>query len=659
MELEFYRSYKAIKAFPKVVVPPFCVVIGINGSGKTQLLQAISNGSVRNSIATEPRQSHQHTIPHVRYLHSTALHSSFSVPTNNRQSQNSEVIHFQPFVEARRARLEPFLSQLEGIVGQPVPELINGVSVWETAPSNLAKHYQIGELIGEIEAVFNEAESSLLQKPTIPPTQWRAPSAPDPLAGAQKLCDRVGLSILTLNQQQTELYQHWGDDDLFSINLADVFHKYRDVQLRNWMLLKADEINATTTGIGQEEFLERFGQAPWDLINQNLRAFSLPYELTSPYLADFKQSPITFRRKDDGTDISFADLSSGERMLAQFAISSFQFDETFMTITRPKVLLLDEMDSSLHPEMTHRWLKVIENIFVEEQEMHCIVTTHSPTTVALTPENALYEMRGANEGLVKISKQEALNKLTFGVPTLSIDYQSRRQVFAESDTDAEIYERLYSIIKSHINCPMELNFISTGIRNKHGVETNSGCTIVRKLVNDMTSSGNRSVFGIVDWDGETVSTDRVKVIAEGIRDGVENVLLDPLLICLLLMKYTKAPSDILDISKFVAVAQLSSSNIQRLVDSIQRSLFCLIPTELITVKYAGGMTAQVSKEYLSIDDHELERRLCENFPFLNKWAAGGRGKLSKAIVDEVLVEYTEFCPQEIVSVFESISQTSV
>lgn len=659
MELAFHRAYKSIKAFPSVEVPPFCVVIGINGSGKTQLLQAISNGSIRNSIAPDSNESRQHSIPHVRYLQSTALHSSFSVPSNNRQTQSNDVINFQSFSATRRVRLEPFLKQLENAIGQPLSELINGFPVWEIAPSELASQFQVGDLVGEIKTVYKEAEASLRQKAQANISVRRTPVAPDPLEGVQKLCDRIGLSILTINQQQTELYQHWGDDDLFSINLADVFHRYRDVQLRNWMLLKADEISGTTTGISQNEFLERFGPPPWELINQSLRAFSLPYELTNPYLADFKQTTITFRRIDEGTDISFNDLSSGEKMLAQFAISSFQFDETFMTIKRPKVLLLDEMDSSLHPEMTHRWLKAIEDIFVKEQEMHCMVTTHSPTTVALAPENALYEMRRSSEGLVKITKQEALNKLTFGVPTLSIDYQNRRQVFAESDTDAEIYERLYSILKSHVKCPVELNFLSTGVRNKEGGETNSGCSIVRKIVDQMVSTGNKSVFGIVDWDGETTSTGRIKVIAEGSRDGIENVLLDPLLICLLLMKHIRAPACIQDISRFVAASQLESAEIQRLIDSIQLQLFPCQSNEFITVTYVGGMHAKICKDYLLMDDHELERKLCEQFPFLKKWSNGGRGKLSRAIVEEVLVEYTEFCPQEIATVFESIAQTSV
>ena len=521
------------------------------------------------------------------------------------------------------------------------------------APADLAKYIGKEELSDDFSAVFKAAEDNLRLVGNTPDHL----NSESSIKYIQELCDRNGLSMLRINEETSDLYEHWGGDDLFSLNLAKLFHKYRDAQLRNWLLLKSDEINGTQIGLDQDLFLKQFGTPPWELINENLKAFSLPFELTAPYLADFKHSAISFQHSESGEQISFHDLSSGERLLTQFAISSFQFDETFLTIKRPKILLLDEMDASLHPEMTLRWLNAIEEIFVSEQGMHCLVTTHSPTTVALAPEDALYEMRGGVEGLIKISKQDALNKLTFGVPTLSIDYQNRRQVFAESDTDAETYELLYSILKSQIECPFELNFLSTGIRKKNKVETNSGCTIVRKLVDQLVSSGNRTVYGIVDWDGETQSTDRIKVIGEGVRNGIENVLLDPLLICLLLMKHGKAPEIIQDIKRFVGATQLDQEAIQRLVNAVQ---FCLFPNDsaLVEVHYIGGRTASVCADYLSIDDHDLETRLSDTFPFLGKWTKGGHGKLGIAIVREVLLEHTEFCPKEIASVFESLAQPS-
>ena len=333
----------------------------------------------------------------------------------------------------------------------------------------------------------------------------------------------------------------------------------------------------------------------------------------------------------------------------------FRYDEELTTVSRPKLLLLDEMDAPLHPEMVHRWLAAVSEGLVAQQGVFCILTTHSPTTVALSPEAALYEMVDGQSGLAKISKQDALNKLTFGVPTLSIDYSGRRQVFAESDTDAAVFERIYSLIKSKINCERELNFLSTGMRNKDGGEINSGCTIVTKIVEQMTSNGSRNVFGIVDWDGKTTSTDRIKVVAEGIRDGIENVLLDPLLICLMLIKLRRVPEGLEDIGRFAGADTLDDANLQRLADAIQNKVFPNSTTDKQEVRYIGGATVNVLKEYLTINDHDLEEALVQAFPALKRWADGGRGKLVMGTIEEVLTEYRGLCPIELQTVFETIA----
>ncbi|QHL90797.1 hypothetical protein GVO57_08110 [Sphingomonas changnyeongensis] len=245
-------------------------------------------------------------------------------------------------------------------------------------------------------------------------------------------------------------------------------------------------------------------------------------------------------------------------------------------------------------------------------------------------------------GLTKISKQDALNRLTFGVPTLSIDYSGRRQVFTESDTDAAIYERVYSLIKSRIECARELNFLSTGMRNKDGGETNSGCTIVTNIVQRLDEAGNKSVYGIVDWDGTATSVGRVRVIAEGSHNGIENLLLDPLLICLLLVKERRAPEELQDIARFAGVDTLANVELQRMVDAIQHKVVTTGSGTLAPVSYLDGTTTNVLRDYLVMDDHALEDALRAAFPYLRKWS--NRGALVLAVVEEVLTEYRGFCP---------------
>ena len=50
LELKFEQTHKSIKSIPQLRLPDFCVLTGPNGSGKTHLLEAINNGSVRVTI---------------------------------------------------------------------------------------------------------------------------------------------------------------------------------------------------------------------------------------------------------------------------------------------------------------------------------------------------------------------------------------------------------------------------------------------------------------------------------------------------------------------------------------------------------------------------------------------------------------------------------
>lgn len=455
--------------------------------------------------------------------------------------------------------------------------------------------------------------------------------------------------VTELQEQQLRPWQA----DQFQNSLPILFGRYRDAVLRNGLAQLRDQQEGTRLGLSNDEFVARFGRAPWKQISETFEAFGLPYEAAEPDMFSFSQVHLTLVKKPGGEPVNIHNLSSGEKVLLQFAISSYNYDEDVVNVKRPSVLLLDEMDAPLHPEMVHRWLGVISNGLVGQQGMHCIVTTHSPTTVALAPEAALYEMKDGFTGLTKISKQDALNKLTFGVPTLSIDYSGRRQVFTESDTDAAIYERVYSLIKSRIDCARELNFLSTGMRNKDGGEMNSGCTLVTNIVQRLNEAGNQSVYGIVDWDGSATSTDRVRVIAEGSHDGIENLLLDPLLICLLLLKERQAPEGLHDIERFAGADALAAIDLQRMVDAVQHKVVTAGSGTLIEVAYLDGATANVLQEYLVMDDHALEDALRAAFPFLRKWS--NRGALVMAVVEEVLTEHRGFCPSPLKVMFEGVA----
>jgi ABC-type multidrug transport system ATPase subunit len=631
----------------------------MNGSGKSHLLQAIANGHVSNSVvATDLRFTDNPNNPNIKLLghDGRALELGQPYIASHPGGLDHAAAITGQFEYVRREALDTQRSKLEHAANHKISEILQpGEDVWRLGASEVARRLNETD-VALIEGIFAAAEQDLIT-PNERQRKLR-PGNPAPFSQIQALVQRVaakiGISPLQVSPMQMKLFAPWGETDQFAANLPLLFGKYRDSLVQNRLLRMSDAALGIASAMSEEEFFARFGRPPWDQINETLAVFALPYEINPPSLFNFEQ--VTFNLKKVGTDhfVGPQDLSSGEKVLLQFVISSFHYDEHFMSVSRPQVLLLDEMDASLHPEMVNRWLGTIQHGLVEVQGLHCIITTHSPTTVALAPEQSLFEMRDGRSGLKKISKQDALNKLTFGVPTLSINYTGRRQVFAESDTDAAIFESVYALIKSHISRRRELNFLSTGLRDKDNGEINAGCTIVKQTVERLADLGNSSIFGIVDWDGEAVSTDRIKVVAAGERNGIENVLLDPLLVALLLMKERRLPEGLQDIDLFTRAQSLGTHELQRLIDAIQVVVFPY-ETERVEVSYLGGAKANVFRAYLEADDHALEEALADAFPVLKKWKSRGRGELLKAVIEHVLSEHAAFCPIALPAVFEAIA----
>src|SRR5690606_21408835 len=128
------------------------------------------------------------------------------------------------------------------------------------------------------------------------------------------------------------------------------------------------------------------------------------------------------------SEVKFSDLSSGEKVLMSLALALYnsKFDIEF-----PRVLLMDEPDASLHPTMSKQFLEIIENVFVKEKGVKVIITTHSPSTVALAKEEDLFVVNKTGVRIEKTTKDKALKILTSGVPSFSVNYENRRQVFVE------------------------------------------------------------------------------------------------------------------------------------------------------------------------------------------------------------------------------------
>jgi hypothetical protein len=313
-------------------------------------------------------------------------------------------------------------------------------------------------------------------------------------------------------------------------------------------------------------------------------------------------------------------------------------------IDLPRVLLLDEADASLHPSMVASLLHVLDDLFVRRHGVRVMITTHSPSTVALAPEQTLYTMRRSpNPRLRRASRDDALKNLTVGVPTLSVSTDNRRQVFVESEYDEECYQALFTILRQRIESPLSLQFIASG---KGG---NGGATAVPHLVSSLRSAGNLSCFGIVDRDEREGAPDGIYYVST--RYALENLVLDPLLLGISLLRDgVVRPSD-MGLPSDRRHFEVVSEDAQHVVDFVvQRVLKPHTDFEAAAIEYMGGFPADAPRQWLETNGHQLEVAITDAFPPLRRH----REHLKLAVISGAVRDAPDCTPTEVLDLFERI-----
>jgi hypothetical protein len=302
--------------------------------------------------------------------------------------------------------------------------------------------------------------------------------------------------------------------------------------------------------------------------------------------------------------------------------------------------------------MVEKLIRLIQRVFVG-RGIKVIAVTHSPTTVALSPDESIFVLPKTGT-LSHTAKDVAINQLTIGLPTLSIQYDARRFVVTESVYDAATYSSLFESIRkfapSKFDRKRSLSFIGAG------ASTNGGCAQVKRLVQEFRDQGNKSFLGVVDWDGTNQQTECVGVLAHSRRYALETILLDPLVIAAAigrdnrefdLPSYGRLPSHL-------ELPTLSNGKKQAIADAVVATVLADIRPELrgdaVMVSYLGDSSIHVPVRYLHMNGHELHEAAVRHFPALKKY--GSNEAMLEKLATLVLGDVPELIPLEVMSLFE-------
>lgn len=652
MQLKLLQPYKSLTYLPPLDLPSFSILTGLNGSGKTHLLEAIKLGKVE--VVGIPVEVHS---PQIAYFDWNSL-----VPKDVNPTDPHDLI------EKRNGlwkRMRPAIDkQLEGIqkrilqAGVATSTSANLIELILASPTELARLIPDELVRNQVTAIFFErlkrAEEAIITA---------AGSTGDTAARRtlKRLSDDVGLPLIAIQSDTFHESVKLGRSEAsaFQQSFGTLFTGYHFAFCQNQVAqFRVHKGDTSISCFTDEEFLKINGPPPWEVVNEILEKSGLHFRVSHPVgHGDQVFQPMLAHIRTK-VPIRFEDLSSGEKILMSLALCLYHASDSREYARFPRLLLFDEIDAPLHPSMTTSLLRTINETLVGKLKIGVILATHSPSTVALAEEDALYLVTADGERISKMTKDGALAALTEGVPTLSVNFDNRRQVFVEGRYDVDYFESICQAIRTILHPEVSLNFISSG-------ESDGNCDRVTTLVNQLASNGNRTVFGIVDWDAKHASTERVRVLGEGVRYSIENYIFDPLILASFLRNERLLTRDQIGLGpdeNHTHIVELDEKRLQYVADAVVALIapHCPQPaeTELIDCHYCNGKTIKLPTWYLRMRGHDLEASIKEAFPEVAKFISKGQATLKKRILATIVDDCPMLLSKDFCTLMLSIQNAS-
>jgi len=391
MQLQFKKPYLSISQFNPIELAEFSVLTGVNGSGKSHLLEAIE----RRDVVIAGMENSK--IVRFNY-------ESFKL-------ENEAAFNAHQLYSERESAWQFFNQQIKG-----------SVLSWKNSIGG--EYAGFADSCKQSKKSFLEIANDKIQsyktsfKNYFTGNQYRGNAQAQSI---YSLAKRLPFSIDEIPHDDfVTMYKPYEyKNDFLPHHLGkiiwDYYVKFRNNQVNEF---ENERHGKQYPFVREEDFVSAHGAKPWELMNEILRTFdSLEYKVNSPEGSDVFASFILklVHTKNPALEIDFSALSSGEKVLMALVASVYKasMDNVF-----PDILLLDEVDASLHPSMMKNMLEVIRSVFLT-RSVRVILVTHSPTTIALAPEESIYVMNRAGLNRIeKKSKQTALSILTEGFATL-------------------------------------------------------------------------------------------------------------------------------------------------------------------------------------------------------------------------------------------------
>ena len=570
-------------------IPKFSVITGVNGSGKTQLLNAINSAALKNACFFDCESD----------LEVEKAEFGF-VPWNQGQSRLGGS-HYAQFEK------ELLAFSKECITGR-----ISNRNAANWQIYLYIKKKSGVELKGQPENFFEK-------------TEFR-----DNFKEAWTYTVET-----TLNQHISRLFVQ------YKMNYEEKIQQTYDPE--------------TGSSLTKKQIEKDLGEPPWETINNLFSQYGFKYRINSPERAISHYTVIFHDKNNEDIHIPPNQLSSGEQMIVTLILWSF--NEKVGELK--KLLILDEPDAHLHPQMAKMFKEILSDILVKKFGIQIIMTTHSPTTLCWIDEENIFLMK-PDVGLEKASKKEALSKLTSG---LLYVHQAFKIVLVEDEDDKKFHQRIYDELAYSDIILKDPNLVFKSVVTP-GVN-GGGKSVVMNACKQWSEFSSQTdlddvLFGLVDKDNDDNSNLPTNTYPLS-RYCHENYLADPLLIFVLMIEeqvdderiktiaekheYRKGETLKFKNNDVLSVQEIADEIIKILVASTDCALSNKQIADKETIQYVNGMEIHIPKHFLSESGKDVV------LDYYKKVFIKGAGRMN---VDRLtnIATITHLIPSDLVDIYK-------
>ena len=415
MRIELKQPHKSIEALTTEDLPDFAVLIGCNGAGKTQILDALKEGKATiadiavdeieeyDMVTFRPPNSGEANRHANQFAQMTADAYLLTPPGGQSPIEGAGVIFDQFAGEIERESGVRAREDFERNLRDEVQRLPDFTVFGGDGRGSEYKHKLYEHVLAPLMPEDNSRQRRRSQDQ--PSNRFNANQAAL-LSAAMKLTGKLPHELTHDDIMGASHYE----GDTLSNTISAVFAAYKADQF----IWAHKQIEMKLVGFDSliAEYRTKY-PPPWETLREILSAlreaagydglfdfdFSDPNDLQL-HMGNYER--FTFKaemtNRTTGAQYELSSLSSGEKVLMALCLASFN---QYLGRRHPKLLLLDELDAVPHPSMIVVLVETLKTLFLPKGTK-VLMTSHSPMTVAALDEADIFRVvrTGASTGSI-------------------------------------------------------------------------------------------------------------------------------------------------------------------------------------------------------------------------------------------------------------------